>query len=167
MQAYKIAGLLLLLVLITTGCGQSVAEKMMEKNLENAMGGDAEVDMDGDNIKIETEEGVSLEVGEGVSLPADFPEDIFVVEGEIVSVMKNVMGAGISVSVLSDKTMTEVKTMYEEKVVEDGWTMTANMSMGEMEMLVATKESRTLNISIGMEEDENKTAVVLNVMELQ
>ena len=168
-KKFFIVSLALLLPMFLTACqspAQKVSEKasenMAEKVLENATGGQADVDIEGENVTVKTEEG-NVQVGEQISLPADFPKDVYVYEGAIKAVINNTAAKGYTVSVETDKAITDVKAAYEKKIVEDGWEKTGVMDFGESVSISGTKDSRTLSVMIGKSGD--KTSVVLGVSE--
>ncbi len=151
-----------------SGCGQKTAtEKMLEGSLEDSLGQDVDVDFDKGAVKIEGEDGSTFEVNEsGVSLPADFPEDVYVVEGTIISAMKNVMGQGHQITISNKKSVTEIKAEYEEELVKEGWEVNQSIATGGMVMLGATKDGRNVSISASVDpDDDTNTMVVLNVMD--
>lgn len=97
--AAVIAGLALSL----TGCADDVADKAAEKSIEDTIedetGGDADVDIDDDKVKIETSDG-TVEAGSG-ELPDGFPEDdIPVVDGDVVLGIS--AGGGFQVAITYD-----------------------------------------------------------------
>lgn len=82
-----LAAVLAGLTMVASACADDVAdkatEKSIEKTLEDQTGGDADVDIDGDKVKIETSDG-TVEAGTG-NLPAGYPEDeVPLVDGEVV-----------------------------------------------------------------------------------
>lgn len=60
--------------------GDDRAENAAEKALEDANGGEVDVDIDGDDVKIEGSDGA---VQYGAGLPDDFPEDDIPLVGEV------------------------------------------------------------------------------------
>ncbi|GAA3532139.1 hypothetical protein [Nocardioides daeguensis] len=69
-----------LLPLGLAACGDDAAENAAEKAIEDANGGDVDVDIDGDNVKIEGSDGA---VQYGSELPDDFPRDEVPLVGEV------------------------------------------------------------------------------------
>ncbi|MFH1946761.1 MAG: hypothetical protein ABIJ23_01225 [Candidatus Magasanikbacteria bacterium] len=153
-------------LVVVSGCGQkSLTEKQIEKAMEDQMGQDVNVDLDSGAVKIETADGVSLETGEDVSLPTDFPTDVYVVDGQVISVMKNVMGADYQVTIKTDKSVPEVKDLYEEKLVDDSWEIGQSFAMADVVMLSASKDDRTVSISVSDDEDSDGVLVIINIIE--
>ncbi len=155
-------------LVVLSGCGQkTVTEKMLEGNLEDSLGQNVDVDLDNGAVRIEGEDGSTFEVNEGgVSLPADFPEDVYVVEGTIISAMKNVMGQGHQITISNKKSVAEIKAEYEEELVKEGWEVNQSIATGGMVMLGATKDGRNVSISASVDpDDDTNTMVVLNVMD--
>ncbi|MBT3949296.1 hypothetical protein HOF40_04360 [Candidatus Parcubacteria bacterium] len=153
----------LIFVLGLTGCGvDNYMENKVENEMEKSLGQNVEVDMDGGEIKIETEDGIMIEAGENVDLPSDFPEDVYVVEGTVKSVMKNPVGEGYSITIETDKNVEDVKNIYTEKLPEDGWVLNAQMNLGEMAVVSGTKETSSVSVSISIQDE--MTFVVLTVM---
>jgi hypothetical protein len=141
---------------------ETASEKIAEKAIENATGGQADVDISGKNVNVNTKEG-SVQTGEQISLPADFPKDVYVYEGTIKAVITNNTPKGYTVSVETDKTIADVKAAYEKRIVEDGWEKTGLMDFGESASISGTKDKRTLSVMIGKSGD--KTSIVLGVSE--
>lgn len=160
MRKYFILTLSLLMVtgLLTTGCGQkTLTEKTIEKSMEKSLGGNADVDIDNNSLKMETDEGI-IQVGENSELPADWPDDIYVTSGEITSSASHQDGT-FNVSLTTNKSVSEVKTKYENELVSADWNITMTMSIDNSVIMGAEKDDRTLSISIA--EDDGKTTVVI------
>lgn len=60
--------------------GDEAAENAAEKAIEDANGGDVDIDIDGDEVKIEGSDGA---VQYGSDLPDDFPEDDIPLVGDV------------------------------------------------------------------------------------
>ena len=158
---------ILALIFVVSGCGQkSLLENKIEKELEKSLGGNAQVNLGDNSMKIETEQG-SIQVGGNASLPKDFPTDIYVIDGEIISAMKNVMGVGYQVAIKTNTSVKDVKELYEKKMKEAGWTIVSSMDLGTASVVSASKGKRQLTVSAGTEEGKEGTAVVLTDMEEQ
>lgn len=155
MKKYFILSLGLLMVtgLLTTGCGKSLEEKTIEK----AFDGQIDLDIDGDSVTMETEEGI-MQVGENSKLPADWPDDIYVASGNITSSSSHQDGI-FNVSIATDDSVSQVKEDYENQLKSAGWNITMSMSIENSVIMGAEKDNRTVSISIG--EDEGKTVIVI------
>lgn len=106
-----LAALAVVPALALAGCSSDEpAEKAVEEAVEDAAGGSADVDIDDDSIKIETDEG---EVSVGQDLPDDFPSDVALVDGEVVSAM-SMAGKGWTVSVQTDQSMEDLSEVADD-----------------------------------------------------
>ncbi|MFA6537597.1 MAG: hypothetical protein WCT18_04360 [Patescibacteria group bacterium] len=152
-----------------TACGEkTLMEKGIEKQIEKNLGGNVDLDLKNEGMKIETENGVTLETGENVSLPTDFPKDVFVPEGKIISAMKNVMGEGYQLVIKSDQKSEDIKKSVEEKLTAEGWNMNQSADLNGIIMLGGKKDSRTVSVTISADsEDQNKMVVIVNVFEMK
>lgn len=81
------AGVLVAVPLTLTACGEA-AERAAEEGIERAAeqdGQDVEVDLDEDGgVKVEGSDG-TFEVGEDVALPDDFPAEVPLLDGQLIS----------------------------------------------------------------------------------
>ncbi|MBT6691611.1 hypothetical protein HOB10_04740 [Candidatus Parcubacteria bacterium] len=158
MKKLFIISFCLLLSLTLSACGKKTAtEKSMEKQIENSMGGNADVDLDDDSVKIKTDEG-TMQVGAGTELPEDWPDDIYIAEGAITSASSHENGI-FNVSIESTKSVTELQEEYENKLEEEGWNTTMSFVIENNVMLGAEKDDRSVSITIG--EDNGKTLIVI------
>jgi hypothetical protein len=141
---------------------EKASEKIAEKAIEKSSGGKADVDINKNNVSVNTEEG-SMQAGENVKLPEDFPKDVFVFEGKINTAIKSNDKNGYTISIESDKPIGEIKTAYEEKLKADGWKITGTMDFGTSVSVVAEKDNRNVSVMIGS--DNEKSSIVLSVMD--
>jgi methionine-rich copper-binding protein CopC len=165
-QRIKIYGLLpvlAMLAIILSGCGktitQTTSEKAAEKIIEKQTGGQANVDVNQGNVKVESKDG-KIEVGQNVKLPADFPKDVYVIDGNIVSAFSEPTKASYTVSIQTEKNPSEAAAVYQEKLSADGWKITGNMNFGGTFSVVAEKDDRTATAMASA--SDNKTTVIIN-----
>jgi len=149
-------GVVLLLPLLLTGCGKTAAELTAEKIIENNLGGNADVNIKGDSVNIETDQG-NWQAGQGASLPDNWPADIYVPEGNIITAINTGLNQGITVVV--DKSVAELKDEYKEQMAGLGWNSTTEFSIDNSVILGAEKDGRLLSISI-VSEDNQSTMVI-------
>lgn len=162
-KIYWLAPILLVAIaLVLTGCGKKLSEKAAEKIIEKSTNGQASVDVDRNQVTINTNGG-SYQAGEEVKLPAGFPSDVYVIDGTIKAAMTNAENNGYTVSIETSQSVTEAKTRYEKELVDDGWTMSMSLVYEGAASLGATKGNRTTTISISTVSD--KTTVVLGTSE--
>ena len=102
------------------GCGR-IAEKAAESAVEGVTGID--VEENGDNITIETDEGtVEIDSG-GDELPADFPDDMPVYDATITNQGKVSTGDGTmwSVTMTSGDAFDSVVAWYKDELADSDW----------------------------------------------
>lgn len=164
---YVLAAGLIVFAFILSGCGrQNLIDKQAESILEKNLGSKAEVEVDNEKINIKTEQG-SLQVGGNVKLPENFPKDVYVIEGQLMSAMNNVVGAGYQVVVKSDKTPQQAKAEYEVKLKEMGWKILNSIDMGTASAIMAQKDNRQLTVTMGTEEGRDGLAVIITLVDDQ
>jgi len=144
--------LLVTVSLLGFSCTKKAAEDKLESDIEKATNGTADVDLDDNTLKVNTNEG-SVEVGENVSLPSDFPSDVHVIDGNITAstVMSDI--DGYSVTVQTDDSVTDAKEEYESQLVADGWEITMTFNLEGVATVGAQKDDRTVTISITDSDD--------------
>lgn len=139
---------------------ENMSEKYIEQAIERETGGTVDVDYNNSNVTVETEEG-SFSSGNDVKLPEDFPSDVYVFGGKLLSVIKTNEDA-VMISIETDKTPAEVKAAYEEKLKSDGWELTGTMDFGDSVSLIGKKGTRTISVVISTD-GSGKTNIVLSV----
>lgn len=163
---FRLLLILPIFILILSGCGKSVSkivgEKAAEKIIENQTGGQAKVDINNGNVKVVSNEG-NFETGSDVKLPADFPSDVYVIDGKIIAAMSNQANKGFTLSIDAAISLEEASSIYQEKLKADGWRITGTMNYGDSSSVVAGKDKRTA--SVFMSKSGDKTTIVLGVAE--
>ena len=163
-KLYIILIALFVLVLFSTifwkGIGQRVSEKTVEKMIEKQIGGQADVDINGESVKVETDSG-KVETGESVSLPSDFPEDVYVVDGAVKAVFSDVVNEGHTIMIETNKSPEEVSLDYKDKLTANSWKITSMVNFSGSMSIVAGKEGRTVAVVINKNDD--MTVVSLSV----
>lgn len=156
--------LLSLAVLVLAGCGKSVLQKSnetaAEKIIEAQSGGKANVDINGNSVTVETEQG-KMQSGENVKLPSDFPTDVYVIDGTIKVAITDQASGGQTISIETGKSLEEASAAYQEKLKSNGWKITGTMNFGEAATIIAEKDERTVSVSIGA--SDGKTTVTVGV----
>jgi hypothetical protein len=152
-------------IFVLTACsslGQKTAEKTTEKAIEKATGKDASVNINNKNININTNEG-SLQVGETIQVPTQFPKDVFVISGTIKAAIRNNEQNGFTLNIRTDRTVSDVKKIYEDKLNTDGWKITSSTDLNDSASIIAEKGKRIVSVTLGNE--NNLAIVVLSVMD--
>ena len=115
---------IIVLLLIFTGCGakQSMEDKIAEKIIEQAVGDNADIDIDGDQITVKTEEGdVTFGSTEwpNTELSGKIPE---LKKGKIVSVMNSEANLAVIIEEVEEKDFMDyyqrVKGEFKEESYE-------------------------------------------------
>jgi hypothetical protein len=138
------------LIFLALGCGEKAQEKAVEKQIEEATGGDADVDLSKKGMRItgETEGGeYSITTGEETEIPKDFPTDVFIYRpSKTVMAMKIPEGYSIALTTGDDR--SKVVSSYSREMKAEGWSEEASMTMGSQSVLVYEKNGRAANITV-------------------
>jgi hypothetical protein len=118
----------LLVSLLATGC--NVRERITERAVEGiagaALGGDVEIDADGESVRIETDEG-TVEFGGGSgSLPDAFPDEFPVPDDAAIEYATSAStddGAFFSVIALTADSYEDTVSWYEGQLSSRGWSI--------------------------------------------
>lgn len=163
-RKYFLFPAIIVAALVLSGCGKSVSqkanEKIAEKIIESQSGGAADVDFDDDNVTVKTDKG-KMEVGESVALPADFPSDVYVIEGIIKMAISDTNNNGHTISIETDKSIEDAAAAYQEKLVSDGWKIAGTVNLNDSFMITAEKNERSASVTIN--KSETATNVFLTV----
>ena len=153
-------------MLVRSMFSRNIAENMAERAIEQAGGGDVDVDFDDNTWTYETDEG-SFQAGEDVSLPSDWPSDVPVMSGAKISYAgssnPSTGAPGASVTFTTSKSASEVASYYNSELVNHGWTIDSTANMGGANVISAKKGERTVGLYII--ESEGTTSVTIGVGE--
>lgn len=158
MKKFLLIGVIILVAVTLSGC-KKAAEKTAETAIEAASGGEVDVDIENDSMKINTNAG-SLEVGEGVSLPANFPDDIYLIAGDIMSALTVDADSTFQVEIDTPQSLSDAASVYDEELQADGWTITSTLEMTDATNIMAEKDDRFISVSIGT--SEGITVVIIS-----
>ena len=152
-------------IMVIFSCGEKgeekIAEEIMEKAIELDMGGNAEVDIKENSLRIQTEEGeMTMTSGDSAKLPDDFPKDIFIYKGADLNTAMDFPG-GINLMFQTKDDPSKVSEAYLDGMEEKGWAKEMSMDMGGRKMMVFKKDERMVNMAITS--DEEVTQIRLTV----
>lgn len=108
---------------LAAGCG-AIGEEIAERAAEEAVGGDVEVDDEG-NITVETSEG-AVAIG-AQELPDDLPDELPIVDDlEVVSSFSQTTDGARAVTfqAVTTQSFEDVQAFYAEQLEAEGWTIT-------------------------------------------
>jgi len=117
----------------------------------------AKVDVNGNNIKLESG-SAKFQGGDKTTLPADFPNDVYVIDGQLQGVYQDTSINGFVLTVKTDKTIEEIKKIYKEKLAANNWKILSDFSQVNTLDISAQKDDRNLTIAAG--ENGNKEMIV-------
>ena len=137
------AVLLVALAGLVSGCGGDAAseqagEELAEQVMEDSGAEGVDVDVDGEDITIESDEG-TVTVGSG-DVPDGFPEELSIVDGDIVSSVDTPQGVSLTVGV------DDATAAFDEAVADleaNGWAQEQLTESGETRMGVFTQDDQT------------------------
>jgi uncharacterized protein YxeA len=161
----KVVILIVIGLIVLIGGGfwiqKKISQKRIETTIEKTTGGKASVDLDEQTIKINTNQG-SWQAGKEVELPPDFPKDVPLTQGVITASTTLPQEKSYSVIIESSKNLEEIKTEYETKLPQQGWTVSSVSATANTSLISASKEQRRLTVSI-LKNNKNKTVVTLTI----
>lgn len=121
-------------LVVSTACGkasEAVSEAATERILEQAGGGDVDIDFDGDGaFEVKTEDG-SFSTGTG-EIPGSWPDDVPLPPlRDVVGSEINDANGGelVNVAGATDLSIEEVEAFFADAL--DGWTETLRSSFGD------------------------------------
>lgn len=152
--------------------GQKVAEKVVEnaieKNVKTESGKDVNVDLSGNTLKINGENGEMVSFGENVTIPSELPSDVPVYPGATAkssSLSKNNTEAALVLSTSDDA--TKVRDWYKDEAAARGWKQTVSMELEANNFVLGYKMEKdgkdlTLSVNIAPSSDGNtETAIIV------
>lgn len=154
-----------------SGCG-AVADKAGEEIGEEIAGGilGADVEVEGDSVTVETEDGsVTMSSTEG-ALPDGFPDDFPVYDGAEIDATSTMAGddsTDFYVNMYSDDAAKDVYEWYKSELVSEGWTIDSDLFMAtdgeDSGLLSASKGSDQVSIAVSTEDDRTAFTLVVIV----
>jgi len=156
---------LLVLAFVVTGCGKKTAENTLEKAIEKSTNGQADVDIDNNAVTINAN-GSTYQASEaGLALPNGFPSDVYVVDGKITFAYTYVQDSNYSITIQTDKSKDELKSIYTEKMKDSGWESTLSVDTAEITTLGNKKgDERTANVTIAKDTTTDKWLVTITTL---
>jgi hypothetical protein len=157
------------LILTVTGCGNAVegiAEKAVERAIEDEVGGDASVEVDEDSVTIDTEQG-SITAGSG-SVPEDFPADIRLVEGEVTFAQRidGADGTGWSVQIVTTGDAAAVADQVRADLADAGFSVDEQAELAAADGGATILAERSdLSAFVLVTSDASGTSVIYTVNE--
>jgi hypothetical protein len=141
---------------------EEAAEKIVERAIRMSSGNKAEVDISGETVRIQSEEGdVVMSSGGNAKLPDTFPKDVPVYKGaEIVHTMAQGTGAH-SVTMRTGDDMEKVAAYYDSELASKGWKKAQEINMAGRVMRGYEKGGRVVSV-MGATAD-GKTHISLTV----
>lgn len=144
------------LALALTGCGgvsENIAERALEEAAEAGGEGDVDVDIDldgedGGGISIDSEDGTaSVDIGGG-ELPDDWPSDVPVIDGEIITAASSETGSESfwSATIQTSTSVSAAAEQIESDLRDAGFTIgteaqTSGGETGETALVSGERES--------------------------
>jgi hypothetical protein len=136
----------------------------VENAIENDTGENAEVNMDGDSMRIETDEGVFTT---GQELPADWPSDVPAYpEAEVqfsAAMNGNTGDPGAGALFVTPDTVADVMGFYRTELEQNGWTISGNMEAAGTSFVGATKDNRV--VSVAVTDVDGQTSITVGIGE--
>ncbi len=146
---------------VSNKASQMVGEKVTEKMIESAAGGNADVDIKDDGMTITTDKGTFTA---GTELPADWPNDVPAYTGATVTYSGSSNadeGTGYSAVFSTKDDYTKVAAYYTNELPKQGWAIESTQNITGTTVMAATKDTRT--ISVAASTTDGETSITIGV----
>ncbi len=162
-------GLVLALALGLAGC-KSISEKIGEEVGEEIAGGivGADVEVDGEDVTIATEDGDVSISGDTGEIPDGFPKDMPVYDDADVDSATSMTSGGATTYYVNLTTKDDIKSIYDwykAELTDEGWTITGDVLMtdeSDMAQIIAEKGDMEAIVSLS-EDDPNVMGIILSI----
>ena len=139
----------------------------METAIESATGAKVDVDKDGNEVTIKTEQGdlriATAEDGGSVALPANFPKDVFLpADNTLASAMD--MGGMQMLNMTTPQELAAVSADIEKSMQDQGWKREMAMQAGGGNTLMYSKDKRQVVYQM-LKADEGGTQLAIRTGE--
>ncbi|MCX7048200.1 MAG: hypothetical protein NTX50_22290 [Candidatus Sumerlaeota bacterium] len=142
-----------------------IAQKAMEKAIEKQSGGKAQVDLSKQQMKIKTKEGAEAAFSggaAGVEIPKDFPKDVLVYKGaKAITTVKDKKNFMLMLE--SADAVKTVAAAYKSDAKKQGWNEETSVESEKNIMLSFKKKTEKRALMIGLNGEDGKTGITLNV----
>jgi hypothetical protein len=156
LRILAMSGILILGVPVLSSCGQSV-ESIAEKAIE--AGTDADVDISDGGVTVKSTDGTTTSIGEGVDLPSNWPSDVPVVDGTLVTVSVSGTEGEATAMWKVDGDVTTVANAYKSELKSAGYTI-VNETTIAMAILIGA-EGNGKNVSASVTDTDGQTVVTI------
>ncbi|MFA5134282.1 MAG: hypothetical protein WC505_00650 [Patescibacteria group bacterium] len=153
-KALLIAAVFVLAVTLSA-CGEKAAETLIESSTNES----ADVDIDDDSLSINTN-GSSMQFGDAASVPDNFPSDVYVISGTVLSSLTIDETDGFQVGIETDDSVADVKAEYQSQLTDDGWEITATLDVGDGMTMTGEKENRYVTVSANVVDDKTNVTII-------
>lgn len=152
MKIKKTAALMIVIALAggvtLVGCGQ-MAESATEKLIEEAAGGDVNVDVEGDGVTVEGQDG-GFAVGGDLSLPDNWPTEIPTYgRGSLVMVSVDSASGGATAVWSTEESVEDATASIRSAVEGAGYAIESESQMEGLRAFSATGSGYRLDVSVG------------------
>ena len=140
----------LALALAITGCSrQSLGEKAAEKIIESQTGADVDINKDGNDVTIKTEDGESqYSTGGTAKLPENFPKDLVIAEDAKIMMSSTAEGA-TTITYSTAIEQGEILKKYISTLAGLGWKKEMEIDMGAGKIASFSKDKEKTSVTIG------------------
>ena len=153
-------------LLVAPGC-KKAQDAALETAIEGATGNKVDVQKDGNEMTIKTEQGdlriATAEDGGSVAMPANFPKDVFLpAENTLASAMD--MGGMQMLNMTTPQELTAVSADIEKSMQGQGWKREMAMQAGDGSTLMYSKDKRQVVYQM-LKADEGGTQLAIRTGE--
>ena len=153
-------------LLVAPGC-RKAQDAAMETAIESATGAKVDVDKDGNEVTIKTEQGdlriATAEDGGSVAMPANFPKDVFLpTDNKLASAMD--MGGMQMLNMTTPQELAAVSADIEKSMQDQGWKREMAMQAGGGNTLMYSKDKRQVVYQM-LKADEGGTQLAIRTGE--
>ena len=153
-------------LLVAPGC-RKAQDAAMETAIESATGAKVDVDKDGNEVTIKTEQGdlriATAEDGGSVAMPANFPKDVFLpADNTLASAMD--MGGMQMLNMTTPQELAAVSADIEKSMQDQGWKREMAMQAGGGNTLMYSKDKRQVVYQM-LKADEGGTHLAIRTGE--
>lgn len=154
-----------LLMLVGGGCTQNIAERAVNKAIENKIeaetGHNADVNVnDGSITFTDNESGATGQFGGNVKLGDDFPSDVPLPNDINISGTATTPD-GVWVTYTSNQSASDLSAWYEAELIADGFTKQGSFTTGTSSSWAFVKGDISIGVIITDGSDDAKTTVMV------